>query len=106
VLLREREDAPRAAGVVRASLEQVLDAAAGQDSSTIIDAEELILAAPDTFNVCKLNYMPHRSADRKYGKLLAEILAETPAPGLAEGLGELPRFRAEIGPFIGIMSAM
>ena len=100
------EDATRAAGVVRASLEQVLDAAAGQDSSTIIDAEELIFTAADTFNVCKLNYMLHRSADRKYRKLLAEILVETPAPGLAEGLGELPRFRAEIGPFIGIMSAI
>lgn len=100
------EDATRAAGVVRASLEQVLDAAAGQDSSAISDAEELILTAPDTFNVCNLNYMPQRRADRKYGNLLVKILAETPAPGLAEGLGELPRFSAEIGPFLGIMSAM
>jgi len=100
------EDATRAAAVVRASLEQVLDAAAGQDSSAISDVEDVVLTVPDTFNVCKLNYMPKRSADRKFGNLLAKILAETPAPGLVEGLGELPRFSAEIGPFLGIMSAM
>jgi hypothetical protein len=100
------DDAVRAAEVVRASLEQVLDVANAQEHSIDSNAENLIFTDADTFNICTLNFMPHRTVDMKYGQKLAEILVTTPAPGLAEGLGDLPRFRAEIGPFIGIMSAL
>jgi hypothetical protein len=34
------------------------------------------------------------------------VLVQTPVPGLATGLGELPRFRAELGPFIGVVPAL
>jgi hypothetical protein len=37
--------------------------------------------------------------------LFAETLLETPIPALGAGMGELPRFRAELGPFIGFAPA-
>jgi hypothetical protein len=67
---------------------------------------EEILAAPDTFNVCKENYMLFRKVDKNIINFMVDVLAETPVPGLAEGLGALPRFRAEVGPFIGAMAAL
>ena len=33
------------------------------------------------------------------------ILVQTPVPALGAGLGELPRFRAELGPFVGLSTA-
>lgn len=35
-----------------------------------------------------------------------EILAATPIPGLGEGLGSMPRFRAEVGSFLGMAGAL
>jgi hypothetical protein len=33
--------------------------------------------------------------------LLAEVLGQTPIPSLGPGLGSMPRFRSEVGPFLG-----
>ena len=37
--------------------------------------------------------------------LLPDILGPTPIPGLGPGLGSMPRFRAEVGPFIGFVGS-
>ena len=37
--------------------------------------------------------------------LLPEVLGPTPVPGLGPGLGSMPRFRAEVGPFIGFVGS-
>ena len=37
---------------------------------------------------------------------LIPIVAQTPVPGLSAGKGALPRFRTEVGPFIGLSSAV
>jgi hypothetical protein len=37
--------------------------------------------------------------------LLADVLVDTPVPMLASGLGEMPRFRSELGPFLGVQAA-
>jgi hypothetical protein len=50
--------------------------------------------------------MPARILDPVYTELYQSILKYTPVPGLASGLGEIPRFRSEIGPFIGIAPAI
>ena len=42
------------------------------------------------------------SATPELVEALVSVLKETPVPGLGEGLGALPRFRAEIGPFAGV----
>jgi hypothetical protein len=37
---------------------------------------------------------------------MVPIIAETPVPALGAGIGELPRFRAELGPFVGLTTAV
>ena len=43
---------------------------------------------------------------RIFNEPLAQILVKTPVPGLATGLGELPRFRSELGIFVGVVPAL
>lgn len=99
-----KQDAETAARSVGKSLEQFLDAANG---NLKLDYEIDVLASenlPDSFNVCKNNYLLSREYDPDVIPLLADVLTDTPVPGLATGLGELPRFKAELGLFIGIAS--
>ena len=97
------EDALRAAAVVRLSLEQFIDAANGKFK---VEYKEDIIASrdmPDSFNVCSNNYMPVRKADITF---MIAVMSKTPVPGLATGLGELPRFRTELGSFIGVSTSL
>jgi len=98
------EDAERAASSVRLSLEQILDAASGKNTTRFSD-DNSVSITPDTLNVGKAVYMPSRKLDIAFAGLFYVVLITTPVPGLATGLGELPRFRSEIGPFIGIAPA-
>jgi hypothetical protein len=100
------QDAELAAIAVKLSIEQLLDAATGKLSFDYLFGVESLEAVPDSFNVCKNNYIPDRQLDKKLYEPLASILVPTPVPGLATGLGELPRFRAELGLFIGAVSAV
>ncbi len=97
------EDARRAAAVVRLSLEQFMDAASGKFK---IEYKEDVIASrdlPDSFNVCSNNYMPFRKADVTF---MIAVMSKTPVPGLATGLGELPRFRSELGSFMGVSTSL
>jgi hypothetical protein len=100
------EDAERAGHAVRTSLEQLLDAARGVGPASHLVAREPLSDQTDTFNVCKTDTMPPRDVDRAVIPLLVDDLGDTPIPGLAEGLGALPRARAEIGPFVGLVSGL
>lgn len=95
-------DAEVAAHVVKKSLEQFLDAYE-QAGSTRPDAPSIEFMSPDPFDVCLNNEMPISTYDMS---LLEEVLLLTPKPALGEGLGELPRFRTEMGPFIGVSSSL
>jgi hypothetical protein len=86
------------------SLEQFLEIAGGLQLLQIGSAESVGFT-PDTFNVSKARYMPLRNIEPGIDSLLDAVLITTPSPGLATGLGELPRFRSELGPFIGIAPA-
>lgn len=99
------QDADVAARVVKISIEQLLDAANGKKSNMIYSDEENIFTADD-FNIGANNYMPARKLDPKIGNLIAPIFNKTPIPGLEHGLGELPRFRAELGMFVGFVPAL
>lgn len=95
------QDAARAAAAVRASLEQLLDAFEGlgiRDPG--LQADDA--AAPDGFDVCREMRFPVRVAPAATLRALQPVLVQLPLPALAAGLGELPRFRAEIGPFVGM----
>ncbi len=99
------EDAKRAAEIVKLSLEQFLLAASGKIEN-FVNNNEINLFTPDSFNVCKTNYFPKRNYDPNYILLLEKIVSRTPVPGLTSGIGELPRFKAELGLFMGISPSL
>ena len=103
-----KEDIDSASSVVLLSLNQFIDAYHNILKINYPKFNENQLLKPDTFNVCKNNYMPPLNTfknDTSYNKYLAEVLINTPKPALSSGIGSLPRFRAELGPFVGISSA-
>jgi hypothetical protein len=104
------EDAERAAAAVRDSLSQVIDEATGRVGVTVIPPTHGAPPEPDAFDVCKNNVFVRRDegirATPEAVTLLTQTLAQTPVPGLGPGLGSMPRFRAEIGPFVGVVSSV
>ena len=96
------EDGLVAAKAVQKSLEQLCKVLeqGGVEFSSASQSDSI---TADTFNVCTYNYMPKQSFDME---VLDEVLKGTPKPGLSEGLGQLARFRTELGPFIGVASSI
>ena len=104
------EDAERAAIAVRNSLEQVLDTAVGRPRATNMVYTPAAPIEPEAFDVCRNNTLMRRPegmrATEEAFKLAAEVLLGTPVPGLGPGLGAMPRFRSEVGPFMGLAAAV
>lgn len=104
------EDAKRAAEAVRLSLEQVLDTAANRQRTTNLPYTPTAPNEPEIFDVCESNQLepmsPGREPTPEALALGVEVLQLTPVPGLGEGLGAMPRFRAELGPFLGVTGAL
>jgi hypothetical protein len=103
------QDAERAARVVRGSLEQVLDQATGRDPAQELADTPAAPGEPDTFDVCKNNVLQRRAEGVRITPegvtQLAQALRQTPVPGLGPGLGSMPRFRSEVGPFVGFVAS-
>lgn len=97
------KDAEAAAVNVRQSLEQLINAASGKLTLDYRSDAVALINQPDSFNVCSNNLMPLRKYETQ---LLLGILSNTPVPALATGYGELPRFRAELGTFIGVSASL
>ena len=99
------EDAERAARAVTISLQQVLDHAAGHPLHATVPYAPTAAGQPDAFDICKNDLFPRREEGlRATPEAFAQIpavIGPTPIPGLGPGLGSMPRFRAEVGPFIG-----
>jgi hypothetical protein len=100
------EDAERAAEAVRLSLEQVLDTAAGRTRTTDFPHTPTAPAEPENFDVCNTDTLAQWRIGQEPApeavQLGVEVLLLTPVPSLGEGLGAMPRFRAEVGAFIGV----
>ncbi len=94
-------DAEVAANTVLLSLVQVLEATRSS-KKRMMYTDQVKVFTPDTFNIAKANITPPRKVDTAFRILYEDILITTPVPGLATGLGEIPRFRSQLGPFIGI----
>lgn len=94
------EDAEFAAEIIRRSLEQLIDASQGKILITI-NEDELPVFFPEDFDISKNEIMPEQKFPQNFIESLNSILIDTPIPGLIKGLGEFPRFRAELGPFLG-----
>jgi hypothetical protein len=99
------EDEQRAAAAVRDSLAQVLEALAGKapEDITPLGGDD---NQPEAFNVCSESRFPTGvGTSAGVEIILVPIITQTPVPALATGKGELPRFRGELGPFLGVSSA-
>lgn len=97
-------DAETAANTVLMSLVQVLDATCNS-KKLLMYTDEAKVFTPDTFNIATASKTPQRKIDPAFRILYEDVLVNTPVPGLATGLGEIPRFRSQLGPFIGIAPA-
>jgi hypothetical protein len=100
------EDRDHAAPIARLSLEQFLDALDPASpvarGMALVEFPEAVLS--EGIETCKAEGLPKTSGIRFEPDLersLVAILRVTPVPSVAEGLGALPRFRSEIGPFAG-----
>jgi hypothetical protein len=98
-------DAEIAAYAVRLSIQQLIDATNGKYPAIISDKKESSLTT-ENFNICQNNYMPALQLNPDFESLLMQVLIKTPVPALVNGLGDLPRFRAEVGMFVGFSPAM
>lgn len=100
------EDADRASNAVRLSLEQLIDAALGKYPNIIYTGDEKTPGA-NNFSVCENNYVPGQINNSEFETLLEQVFILTPVPALKKDLiGDLPRFRAEVGTFIGLSPAL
>jgi hypothetical protein len=100
-----QQDAERAAQTVLLSLNQVLDVASGANRLSPFN-DRLGALTADTFNVAKSIHMPPRKGDTAFKEMFKQVLFTTPIPGLTTGAGEIPRFRSELGAFIGFAPAL
>ncbi|MDG2304536.1 MAG: hypothetical protein P8R42_07735 [Candidatus Binatia bacterium] len=104
------QDAELAAEAIVKSLNQVLDTAAGNEHAVDFELTREIPMSVEAFDVCKSDTMPAAPPGQARGSDVSEsvyeILLPTAVPGLGAGLGALPRFRAEIGPFVGLAAAI
>jgi hypothetical protein len=93
-------DADRAANAVRDSLAQLIDSFDGKVELT--DSDNTNYTQPESFNVCKEARFPAAAGTLADITILRPILMQTPVPALGAGAGELPRFRTELGAFVGL----
>jgi hypothetical protein len=104
------EDAARAGEAVRLSLEQLLDTVAGRSRQINLPYTPAAPAEPDAFDVCGSDRLGHWPVGQEpvaeAFELGVEVLLLTPVPSLNAGLGSMPRFRAEVGPFIGAAGSL
>jgi len=101
-------DLERAGEAVRLSLGQVLEA---MSPGSPLQRDARPIALPETisrgtWNVCKETGMPGWTVPAALRPTLEEVLRTTPIPFRGPGDASLPRFRAEIGPFVGIASGV
>jgi hypothetical protein len=99
-----QEDADRAAAAVRDSLAQVATALEG--GMRIVEQGGLMATEPEAFDVCHESHFPAAPGQTEDIQQLIPIVAQTPEPALGAGKGELPRFRSELGPFVGLSSGV
>jgi hypothetical protein len=104
------QDAERAAEAVRLSLEQLLDTAAGRSRKHNLPHTPATPAEPEEFDVCMNDTLGQWPVGQEPApeavQLGVEVLLLTPVPSLDAGLGAMPRFRAEVGPFIGAAGSL
>jgi hypothetical protein len=101
------EDIEAPATAVKTSLMQLADAASGREpylSHGFNDREVPGLNSldADTLDICTSTDIPARVANRELFEQLKDVVKQTPVPALKSGYGAMPRFRSELGGFVGL----
>ncbi len=82
--------------------------AAGRDGAPEFVLTTDVAPRLDDFDVCESATMPEVPVKGLRQEDVPEsfqaVLLRTPVPGLGPGLGAVPRFRAEVGPFFGLVA--
>jgi len=99
------EDSDVTALITQMSLEQLIDAFYGSEY-VMLEDKSINPFLPDDFSIKLNDYFPNRNYSSKFFELIRPIILETPIPGLTHGLGELPRFRSELGIFTGFAASI
>ena len=97
------EDLARSSAAVRESLGQVLAAASGAGPAEALEALPPSPGPP--LDTCKALLQPAVDLPSELVPFLLAVSGQLPQPALGPGPGSLPRFRSEIGPFLGLASA-
>ena len=101
-------DLQRAGKAVRDSMGQLAEAAdpASDLHRVLLSVERPpdLIAGP--FDVCKADRAPDWQAPESLKPVYAAVLLESPIPFRGPGFASLPRFRAELGPFLGVVSGV
>ncbi len=100
------EDVARTAELVKLSLEQMLNSFSDGLTFSAAPVENQDIFAPGDFDISKVNFMPEFTIDSTVTAMLMPLLSGTTVPALSRGLGELPRFRAELGFFAGLAASL
>ena len=105
------QDAAFASAVVRRSLQEVLAVATtGSAEGTAFPHTPAAPAEPDDFDVCRNDALPLRAPGTtpqpEHRPFFTAVLVGTPVPGLGPGLGSMPRFRSEVGMFMGLAGSI
>jgi hypothetical protein len=99
------QDAERAATAVRDSLAQLIATLDGKGDTDAV-ANDFAETEPEAFDVCQQSRFPALAGTVADIRGLVPIIVQTPVPALGPGPGELPRFHAELGPFVGVSAAV
>ncbi len=94
-----REDVEAPAKAVRCTAEYAKHSFNDREISGLFSLD------PDTLNICTNIDIPGKVASGLLKSQFLLVLDQTPAPALKSGHGALPRFRAELGGFVGLSAS-
>ncbi|MFV2061823.1 MAG: hypothetical protein ACC653_14145 [Gammaproteobacteria bacterium] len=100
-----QQDEELAAKTISISLKQLLDIVNGTNPGYEYTISPFA-ANSENFNVCTQNHFPQHTSLDDYKKVISETISNTPIPGLSSEYGSLPRFRSEVGSFIGLAGSI
>src|SRR5215471_15751132 len=98
------EDANHTAVAVRDSLAQLAAALNGELEITSTP-DNLNTLMPEAFDTCQQSHLHAGIVKDSDIQTLVPIIMQTPIPALGDVAGQLPRFRTELGPFVGVSAA-